>query len=379
MEGSATAQVDPGEKPTRPTTPVKTPRRKRRVWRGVGITLLVLLLVGIAARLALPGYLQRYVNGVLDQNPHYDGRVGEIDVHLWRGAYSIVDVKIVKTTHAIPVPFFESRKVEFTLDWHSLFQGSARGQIIMHSPKLNFVRGPSEEQTQTGAGEDWLAMIDELYPFRIDQAEIRNGEIHFRAFHTEPVVDIYLSEVQAVAENLTNVDDKLDPLLATARARALAMNSGRFELDMKLDPNSHHPTFDLATRIIDLDVTNLNALTRAYGKFDFKKGRFDLVIDLKTKDGFMEGYAKPLFRDLEVLSLDDVRQQPLGVIWEGLVALVSEVFKNQPRDQFGTMLTLEGDLRDPQTSLLEIIGNVLHNAFIEAYRPQFERRSSKDS
>lgn len=373
MEGSVAANRDAVSTESSP------PRRKRRVWRWIGWTLLVVVLLAMAARLALPSYLQRYVNRVLDQNPQYDGRVGEIDVHLWRGAYAIDDVKIVKTSQYVPVPFFDATRVEFTLDWDALFQGELRGRIIMHNPKLNFVHGPSDEETQTGAGEDWLSMIDELYPFRIDKAEIRNGEVHFRAFHTEPQVDVYLAQVQATMTNLTNIEDRIDPLMSSVTAEAVAMESGRFELEMKLDPNSHHPTFNLATRIIDLDVTNLNPLTLAYGKFDFKRGRFDLVVELTTKDGFLEGYAKPLFRDVQVLTFADVQEDPLNVIWEGLVALVSEVFENQPRDQFATKLTLEGDLRNPRTSLLEIIGNVLRNAFIEAYRPRFEGRTAPGS
>ena len=40
----------------------------------------------------------------------YQGKVGEIDVHLWRGAYSIRDVRLVKMTGNVPVPFFSGRE-----------------------------------------------------------------------------------------------------------------------------------------------------------------------------------------------------------------------------------------------------------------------------
>lgn len=355
------------------------PRRKRRLWRIALIVCLLPALLAVAARLALPSYLQSYVNGVLDQSPEYDGRVGTIHVSLWRGAYSIDDLEIVKTTHSVPVPFFEARRVDLSLDWSALFQGQARGKIVMEQPKLNFVHGPSDDQTQTGVDQPWLNIIAELFPFRIDSAEIHEGEIHFHAFHTEPKVDIYLSEVEGQITNLTNVQDKLDPLMATVEASGIAMESGRFEFDMSLDPHSHRPTFNLATQLLDVNVTELNALTRAYGDFDFEAGRFDFVVELSGQEGFVQGYAKPLFRNLKVLSVRDIHDDdPFQVFWEALVGIVGEVFTNQSRDQFGTRITLEGDLDNPRTSILEILGNVIRNAFVRAYLPRIEGRMAPD-
>jgi hypothetical protein len=124
-----------------------------------------------------------------------------------------------------------------------------------------------------------------------------------------------------------------------------------------------------------VDVVRLNALSLAYGDFDFKGGRFDLVVELATKDGFLEGYAKPLFRNLEVFSLRDLQSKdPLGVFWQALVGLTTKIFENQPRDQFGTRITLQGDLDNPRTSILEIVGNVLRNAFVQAFLPRLEGR-----
>jgi hypothetical protein len=356
------------------------PRRRGRRWLWLGGALVVVALVWLAARLALPSYLQTYVNRVLDQDPRFDGRIGAVDVHLWRGAYSIHELKIVKTTYSVPVPFFEARRVDFSLDWDSLIHGVARGKVVMDVPRLNFVHGPSEEESQTSVDQPWLTMMEDLFPFRIDKAEINRGEIHFHAFHTRPEVNVYLSEVEGEVTNLTNVEDKIDPLLARAQAEGAVMHSGRFEFDMSLDPQSHRPTFTLATRMLDVHVTELNELTRAYGDFDFEAGQFDLVVELSAKDGYVTGYAKPLFRDLQVVSLRDIEtDDPLQVFWEALVGMVEVVFRNQPRDQFGTRFALEGRLDNPQADVMEIVGNVLRNAFIRAYLPRLEGRIAPET
>ena len=210
--------------------------------RWAGGAAFVLILVLVAARLAMPHYLRQYVNRTLDQSPDYDGTVGDIDVHLWRGAYTIHDISIMKRNHAVPVPFFQSPRVDFSLQWGSLLHGAARGKVVMEKPKLNFVQGPSTDESQTGGNQPWLQIINELYPFRIDRAEVHGGEAHFNAFHTSPQVNVFLSDIEAVLENLTNIKGTTDPLIAKAHAEGRAMHSGDLTIDLSFDPQSHRPS-----------------------------------------------------------------------------------------------------------------------------------------
>jgi hypothetical protein len=142
---------------------------------------------------------------------------------------------------------------------------------------------------------------------------------------------------------------------------------------MKLNPFSYHPTFEMAVRLVGLDVTKVNSLTRGYGSFDFEKGYFDLVVELKATRGQVDGYIKPLFRNLRVLSVQDVKEDnPVQFFWEALVGFAAGVLSNPPRDQFGTVIPVSGNLEKPSTDILATIGNVLRNAFIRAYLPRLE-------
>src|SRR5215213_8449894 len=76
-----------------PSKPAKKPHRWRR---RIFISLIVLVGLLGAARLAMPSFVRWYVNGALDQNPMYDGSIGDVEIHLWRGSYSIDDVKLNK-------------------------------------------------------------------------------------------------------------------------------------------------------------------------------------------------------------------------------------------------------------------------------------------
>ena len=317
--------------------------------------------------------LRTYANRVLDEGADYTGQVGAVAVSLWRGAYVLEDVSILKRGHAVPVPFLECPRIDCSIEWRALLHGVARAQLVLDRPALNFVAGPTPEQTQTGADAPWLSVINDLSPFRIDRAQVKSGTIRFHAFHTSPQVHVHLTEVNALLTNLTNIRDDVKPLVAEIHGTAVAMESGRLEFDMECDPEAHFPTFALATRLLGLDVNRLNSLARAYGDFDFESGRFDLVVEASAHQGRIEGYAKPLFRHVIVVGPRDVRRgDPLQLLWQSLVGIAGAVFKNQDRDQFGTRIDFDGDLNDPHISILEAVGNVLRNAFVRAYLPRFE-------
>ena len=352
-----------------------TRRRKHRVWRIIGITVVVIAVLCGVARLYLPTFIRHYVNRTLDRNVLYEGRIGKVEVHLWRGAYSIRDVKISKRTGMVPDPFFAAKRLDFAIQWDALLHGRVVGRFLMDQPELNFVARTNEIESQTGSGGPWLQMIRDLFPFKINSAVVQDGSVHFRSYKSEKPVDIYLSHVNGTIDDLGNIRDQTNPLVTTVNATGTAMDHANFEMKMTLDPFSYRPTFHLAARLLGLDVTKLNDFALTYGKFDFERGWFDLVIETDSKEGQLTGYAKPLFRDLKIFSLtgDIGEESVLQAFWQALVGGVSSLFTNYRRDQFGTLIPFRADASGATTTdILGTVGNVLRNAFVRAYLPSLE-------
>ena len=355
-----------------PHTRAAPKRHRLRNWL---LGFLVFVLVVVAVRAAMPWAVRDYVNRTLDQNQLYSGKIGPVEIHLLRGAYSIRDIRISKTTGNVPVPFFSATRIDFAVQWHNLIHGRIVARILMDQPVINFVDSPTAADSQTGAGGPWLEMLQDLFPFKINGAIIRNGSVHFRTFQSQKPVDVYLSDVQASIDDLTNIRKETNPLVSTVKADALVMDQAKLQFRMTLDPFSYHPTFHMALRLLDLDVTKLNDLALAYGKFDFKRGWLDLVVETDSKEGQLNGYVKPLFRDLKIFSLSqDIKQDNvLQFFWQAVVGAVTGVFKNQPHNQFGTLIPFSGNASGTTSAdILATIGNVLRNAFIRAYLPRLQ-------
>jgi hypothetical protein len=89
----------------------------------------------------------------------------------------------------------------------------------------------------------------------------------------------------------------------------------------------------------------------------------------------MTGYVKPLFRNLKVFSVsqDVKKDNPLQFFWQALVGFTTNILKNRPRDQFGTLIPFSADATSSTTTdIFATIGNILRNAFVRAYLPRLE-------
>jgi hypothetical protein len=174
--------AESGRKSDSKAEPKTEPKKRRSRWRRFGIFLLVLIVILGIGRAMLPWALRSYVNRTIDQSPLYDGKIGDIEVHLWRGAYSIKEVRLVKTTGSVPVPLFAAKRVDLAIEWPALLERKLVGRVVMVEPELNFVDAPSEGETQTGAGGPWLKILTDLFPFKINSVKIQNASVHFRTF-----------------------------------------------------------------------------------------------------------------------------------------------------------------------------------------------------
>lgn len=371
---------EPGPKPAPTGVPSRSGKKHNHgFWKW---SLLVVAVILIAGRLYLPGWITTYVNQVLQRNSLYQGRIEQIGINLWRGAYEVRGIHISKTSGSVPVPFLTVKRLELSLEWRALLKGSLVGQAVIEEPVINFVDSSSERGRQTGGEGAWMGMLENLFPFRINSVELQNGSIHWRSYEQSVPLNVYLSRVHVSVKDLTNVRDETRPLFATIDATATAMNQAKCECHIQLDPSSYAPTFHLKARILGLDVTLLNEFATHYGALDFERGWFDFVVEADAKSGALSGYAKALFRQLRILDLksDFADGKILEGIWQGILSAATFLFKNHERDQFGTLIPFQGTIAGSTSSdFLAIVLNLLRNAFIEAYLPRYEGRPEEQA
>jgi hypothetical protein len=326
----------------------------------------------LAARAALPSVVRRYVNDRLARLDAYEASIGDVDLHLWRGAYRIHALRVVKKGSQRPRPFFSGEALDLSIEWRSLLRGSLVGEAIFLRPQLDLVKAEREEGSQLGRGEDWGARIDELFPFRFNSIRVVDGRVAFTAPGIQSADAITAEHVEARLTNLTNVVESGREAFAKFEAAGRVLGDAPLRVRGSLDPFAQQPTFDVNLELAQVRLPRVNPWLREYIKADAESGDFQLYLEIAAADGDFKGYAKPILRDVNIYSSEEPEKNPLKRLWEGIVDLAANVFENEREEQVAARIPLRGTIDDPEASTWETIVSVLRNAFVSAFARSLE-------
>ena len=208
--------------------------------------------------------------------------------------------------------------------------------------------------------------LDELKLTGADLGMInRTGGKHYRVFLSDADIE------------LTNLSNQFVEGPAKAKVAGKFMGSGATTATATFRPEKTGPDFDLTLKIRDTQLKSMNDLLRAYGKFDVSAGLFSLYTELHVKNTRVTGYVKPLFRDLKVYDRRKDQEKSLfKKMYEKLVGGVAKLLENRPRAEVATKADISGRLDKPRTSTMQVIIELITNAFFKAILPGFEHEVS---
>ncbi|WP_434705322.1 DUF748 domain-containing protein [Pseudomonas sp. Z1-12] len=338
-----------------------------------------LVAVLVALHFALPYLVRDYLNDKLADMGDYRGQITDVDLALWRGAYRINGLEIVKVDGKVPVPFVNAPLVDLSVSWHSLWYDHAVvSEVEFTRPEVNFVDGGANRQnSQTGQGTNWREQLSKLLPITFNEVRIREGKVTFRNFNSKPPVNLRATDVNASFYNLTNVVDTEGKRDARFEGKALVAEHAPLEMQATFDPLSDFEDFDFRLRARNIELKRLNDFAAAYGKFDFNAGHGDLVIEAEADNARLSGYIKPLLRDVDVFDWQqDVENQNKNIfrsVWEALVGTGETALKNQRKNQFATRVELSGNVHQQDISAFEAFLQILRNGFVQAFNARYEQ------
>jgi hypothetical protein len=327
-----------------------------------------IIILLVVVRILMPHIVKNYVNRVLQEQEGYTGSVYDIDLHLYRGSYVIDSLNIQKEDSTSAIPFFSADRIDLSIEWNALFDGSIVSEILLFKPELNFIDASDSTESQYGEGVDWTEPIKDLIPFRINRFTVEDGKIHFRNFESTPEIDLYVDDFYLELTNVTNSTDIEDSLPSTINVRASSIGNGKLDISGKMNLIKEIPDMDIDLKFEDVDMTSLNDFLKVYSGLDVEKGNFNLYSEFLIDNGSLEGYIKPLIRDMRVIDWNEEKEGFFKKVWESIAGFVLEIFENQEKDQFATRIPLEGDLDSPDTAIFPAIWNIFYNAFIEAFK-----------
>jgi hypothetical protein len=200
---------------------------------------------------------------------------------------------------------------------------------------------------------------------------VRGATVGFVNEQATPRYRVFVSDTDLVFENFTN---QFTEGTATARLTGRFMGSGATTITATFRPETKGADFDLHARIEDTDLKTMNDLFLAHAKVDVVSGAFSVFAETGVKNGLVQGYVKPLFRDLRLYGPEQDDEKSVGQKFKERASdLIAKVLRNRPRQEVATVVPLAGPLENPKADTWEALTSLLRNAFNKAILPGLER------
>jgi hypothetical protein len=257
-------------------------------------------------------------------------------------------------------------------------EATLKTMTVEHA-RVDYVHTPETTVKETRAGQVVVKTAKNLQNkpetvIRIDHGEITNSEFGFVNQAANPPYRVFLREGEL---HLDNISNHLSEGSGLVKLTGAFMGTGDTVISGTFRPERKSPDFDLNIKIERTQMRAMNDLLRAYGNFDVTAGLFSLYSELKVKNGHVEGYIKPLFRDLRVYDARQDKEKNLfHKAYEGLVGGLAKLLENTLREEVATKTEIAGPLENPQTSTLQTVINLVKNAFFKSILPGFEKELS---
>ncbi|HVY53728.1 MAG TPA: DUF748 domain-containing protein, partial [Gammaproteobacteria bacterium] len=151
-----------------------------------------------------------------------------------------------------------------------------------------------------------------------------------------------------------------------------ASGGGNVVFNGKFDPFKKQPTFKIDAKLTNLPVASVHNFLKHYSMVDVKGGKFSMYLESAAANGLIKGYIKPFIKDLKIGSPQN--GNPIEAIVDAAAGVVAAVVENSQQKTVATQINISGEIDDPDTSILSVIGYLLRHGFIQALLPQVDHK-----
>ena len=249
-------------------------------------------------------------------------------------------------------------------------------ELLLDGAKIDYVHAAATKHKEIRRAEKVGQKAKEVHQdpsvlVKIEHGKILNSEMGFVNTATSPDYRVFITEMNVDLDNLSN---RLEEGTGVVKVTGKFMGSGPTVATGTFRPEKPRPDFNLDVKIVKTQVKAFNDVLRAYGDADTTGGMFAFFSELSVKDNRIDGYVKPLLKDVEVYDPSQDKEKALAQkAYEAVVSGVLGLLENRPRNEVVTTTDLSGPVESPHANTWQIVEKLVQNAFFKAILPGFEK------
>lgn len=203
----------------------------------------------------------------------------------------------------------------------------------------------------------------------VDLLTLRDSRFGFENKGTTPPYRIFISQLSLDLDHLSNQPGQV---ASGFRAQGAFMGSGTTTLKGKVRTSAKPVDMELHLEVENTKLAALNTFLMAHAGVDVADGQVSVFSEVKVKNGTIEGYIKPLIKNLKIYDRQKDQGKRFGKRVEmHVLQVLANLFKNRDSRAVATVVRISGSTGDPKANEWEVILRLIGNGLSHAILPGF--------
>jgi hypothetical protein len=261
-----------------------------------------------------------------------------------------------------------------TVEYTPKTQKAHLTEVLFEDLRVDYVTSTATKAREEAHAKQALQLAKDVrnsprVVVQVDSLRLSRSQIGFMDEAATPPYRLFMSDVSL---NLTNLSNQANQGRSEFHAQGAFMGNGKTVLSGGFLSTAKPADFAIQLQLDDAKLTDLNKFLLAQTGVDVADGLFSVYTELTVKGGRVEGYLKPLVKNLRISDKQKDRAKPLGKRVEmDVLQWLANLFKNRSSKEVATVTRISGSTSDPKLSEWEAIRKLLGNGLFRAILPGF--------
>jgi hypothetical protein len=264
--------------------------------------------------------------------------------------------------------------VDGALEYTPEAQKAHLREVLFENLRVDYVTSHATKAIEKKHGKQAVELAKKVrnapqLRLQVDALSLTHSQIGFVNEATKPPYRLFMSDVDLKLENLSN---QADQGRSKFHGRGAFMGHGTTAVSGGVRLTASPADFDVHLKLDDAQLPDLNRFLNAYAGVDVAGGLFSVYTEITVKNGRVEGYVKPLMKNLKIYDRQKDKGKPFGKRVEmHVLQMLANLFKNRSSKAVATETRISGSTSDPKPNVWEAIRKLIGNGLSHAILPRF--------
>lgn len=269
----------------------------------IPIWLWITIFVLVVMRLLIPIFALWGINWALAHKlGAYDGHVEDVGISLYRGAYQLEDLQIVKKNSKEPA-ILSVDEIDLSLAWLNLFRGDLSGDVTLERAVIHLIDSKTKGKKQLGTEEPgWQDAFNVLIPITIESLKIHNSELYFNNKDLIKDKPVKLTKIEMSATELRTRAHNPSEALSPFTFSSVLQEHANIKAEGKIDILAKTSRADINFSMLKFHPDTVNQMLLTYLPIDLTQGELSIYGEAAMSHDSLKGYANIFMKDVDVIA-----------------------------------------------------------------------------